>query len=496
MRARAWVAALALVAGACASSPRVATLELERWIELRTPLFSIVTHVSREEARHQANQLISFTEVLREQMQAGQVDPALPLRIYIFAGWEQYLNFAPRGAEGYTLPRLQGSLLVLSLQHPAGSKETLFHEYVHYLLFNQQRVAYPLWYNEGLAEFLGSTMIRDDVALIGALPSRFPVLDEGRVTPLERLLGGGLAGLDGRAINHYYADAWLLVHYLHFSRQLGGPERLQPALGYLARLNRGVSWREAFAQAFALEPEALERELDAHLERLGDEVPGFSLTLDAPRPEIRERALSRGEAAALLAELGLSIGNTPLARALAREALRSDPADARALALSAEAAAAAGSFAEADQASERAISLAPAAVWAHEARGDVWAALAEREPDAAEAHLAQARESYRRATELSPDLPSTWAGLGRTYLGASECEQLVLGIQALESAHRIAPWDAALNLHLGQMYARAGRLELAKEKLRFVTSLSQQPELLRDAEESLREVEAAPKPPC
>jgi tetratricopeptide (TPR) repeat protein len=493
---RVFAACLALVTGGCASGPRVSSLALERWIELRTPLFSIVTHVSREEALHQANQLISFAEVLREQMDAGRVEPALPLRIYIFAGWKEYGNFAPPGAVGFALPRLQGSLLALSLQQPAESKTILFHEFVHYLLHNEQRVAYPAWYNEGLAEFLGATLIRGDVAFIGAPPLRFAALSEGRMTPLETLLGEGPAGMDQRAANHFYADAWLLVDYVHLSRPLGGPERLEPTLEYLARLNRGLPWREAFAASFPVELEELEREVDAHLERLEDGVPGFSLTLDDPRPEIQERALGRVEASTLLAELALSVGNTPLARALAREALRGQAQRARAFALSAQAAAAAGDFDTATRDAERAVGLAPDAAWAHEAQGSAWLARAGREADSAQLHLDRARACFRRAAALSPELPSTWAGLGATYLESEDCEPLRTGISALERAHAIAPWDAGLNLHLGRLHARAGHPDHARRHVQFVRSLSHHPELLERADEILADLDASSKPPC
>jgi tetratricopeptide (TPR) repeat protein len=493
---RGWIAGLSLLASACASSPRVSSLSLDDWIELRTPLFSIVTHVPREEALHQANQLISFTEVLREQMDAGRVEPTLPLRIYIFAGWKEYGNFAFPGAAGYTVPRLQGSLLALSLQQPAQSKETLFHEYVHYLMFNGQRFAYPTWYNEGLAEFLGATLIRGDVAFIGAPPLRFPALSQGRETPLETLLGKGYAEMDGREANHFYADAWLLVDYVHVSSHVGGPERLTPTLDYLALLNRGVAWREAFERAFPVGLDELERELDTHLERLQEGAPGFSMTLDDPRPEIRERALGRVEASTLLLELAVTVGNTPLARGLAREALRGDALNARALALSAEAAAAEEDFGAATRDAERAVELAPDAAWSFEAQGSVWAARAEYEPESAQAHLARARASFQRAAELSPEVPSGWAGLGATYLEAEDCESLRAGISALERAHSMAPWDPNLNLELAQIHARAGQPEQARKYAQFVQSVSHHPRLLERADEILGKLEASSKTRC
>ncbi len=497
MNPRVWIAALALVASHCASSPRVESLDLEHWIELRTPLFSIVTHVSREEALHQANQLIAFTEVLREQLQAGELHPSLPLRIYIFAGWKQYGNFAPRGAVGLTLPRLQGSLLELSLQQPAASKAILFHEYVHYVLRNEQRVAYPPWYDEGLAEFLGATLIRGDMALVGALPLRFETLSGGRAMALETLLSKDYHEMDDAdEVSDFYATAWLLVNYVHLSGHVGGPERLRPTLEYLARLNRGMGWREAFAASYPVSLDKLEREVDAYLERLERGTVVFSLKLDDPRPEIEERALSRVEAATLLAELGISVGNTGLGAALAREALRGAPAHPRALALAAEAAMAMGDLAGAARDAERALALAPDAPWAYETRAAVWSALAKREPGSAPAHLEKARESLRQATDLAPNLPSGWAGLGETYLEAEDCKDLREGIAALDRAYALAPWDADINLFLGQIHTRAGHREQALQRLQFVSTLSHHPKQLERAEKILEELESSSRPPC
>src|SRR5262249_7094447 len=96
-----------------------AGLELEGRAQIRTPPVAIETNASRAEALRMARQLSSFTDLMRSIMNLGRVEPALPMRVWVFARAKQFQRFPQPNAAGYAVPTLHGTLLVLSLE-PSG----------------------------------------------------------------------------------------------------------------------------------------------------------------------------------------------------------------------------------------------------------------------------------------------------------------------------------------------------------------------------------------
>ena len=68
------------------------------------------------------------------------------------------------------------------------SYESLFHEYVHYLVSTTSTMRYAQWYNEGIADFFSTLVIEDDFIYIGRVPeSRAAVLQREGLLNLETL---------------------------------------------------------------------------------------------------------------------------------------------------------------------------------------------------------------------------------------------------------------------------------------------------------------------
>jgi tetratricopeptide (TPR) repeat protein len=494
-------ALLACALSACASESRyqasTRALELERWIELRTPDYTLQTNAPRAEALRMARQLSAFTDLLRMIMNSGRLEPALPMRISVFARADQFQRFPVSNAAGYAVPSLRGTRLALSLEPNGLATPVLFHEYVHFLLMNGESMSYPPWYHEGLAEMLGSTVIRGDVAFVGSVPHwRMASLAGSDEISLEQLLGTTDPGAGGlQAANRFYAEAWLLVHYLHTSEGVyGGPERMRPMLAYLRELNRGQAWSAAFASSFDVDLPQLEQELDAHRQRISRDVNVLTLTLPAPGTPAEVRALSRAESAVALAELALAVNQVALAEALLDSALAEQPGNGSGHALRALASARHQDFARAHSEVETALRMAPDDARVHEAKGDVWAlrANAERDP----AHLVSAREAYEHAARLEPETPAVWASLGATYLGDGDCAGVRRGIEALERARALAPWHPGIHLDLGRLQRRLGNADAAREHLLRVTAVAHGAELVEQARQTLRELDAGGQANC
>ena len=141
-----------------------------------------------------------------------------------------------------------------------------------------------------------------------------------------------------------------------------------------------------------------------------------------------------------------------------------------------------------------ALQLAPDDARVQESFGDIWAMRAHRER--AREHLSPGREAYARAAALAPEAPSAWASLGATFREDGDCAGVRRGVDALERARELAPWHPGISLDLGRLYRRLGDAEAARQRLRFVTSLAHSSELVEQAREVLRELDAGARPNC
>ena len=114
-----------------------------------------------------------------------------------------------------------GRISAIALEEVRGSQSSglaqalLLHEYAHHFLLGASRTAYPAWYVEGFAEYFSTARFRDDRIEYGeASPIRAAALSQARWIPLESLLARDPALLRGSQSAIFYAQSWLLTHYL------------------------------------------------------------------------------------------------------------------------------------------------------------------------------------------------------------------------------------------------------------------------------------------
>jgi hypothetical protein len=114
-----------------------------------------------------------------------------------------------------------GRISAIALEEVQGSRSSglaqalLLHEYAHHFLLGASRTAYPAWYVEGFAEYFSTARFRDDRIEYGeASPIRAAALARTRWIPLEALLARDPALLRGSQSAIFYAQSWLLTHYL------------------------------------------------------------------------------------------------------------------------------------------------------------------------------------------------------------------------------------------------------------------------------------------
>ena len=127
---------------------------------------------------------------------------------------------------------------------------TLFHEYSHYVMFQHARTYYPQWYVEGFAEFMSTADAgKGTISLGESSKMRTYTLAADRWISFEKVLNPDF-GFTGDKHNNdweiqsFYAQSWLLTHYM-----LSSTNRAQDLNAYFARLAKGeppiAAWEAA-----------------------------------------------------------------------------------------------------------------------------------------------------------------------------------------------------------------------------------------------------------
>jgi hypothetical protein len=444
------------------------TTALDRpWTEVSSRNFAIHTTLPEPDARRLIEDLELFRATLLRVTKLRDTAPRVPTEIYAFERSSDYAPFRPQANYvGYFVPTLRNNLVALSAgEDGVRSRVVLFHEYTHFLLRNEARGAYPKWFNEGFAELLSSVDVLGALVRVGIVPAhRVSWLAYAPRIPYARVLGArSFQGWSQNDIGSFYAQSWLLVHYLALGQ--GGNFTAQIDR-YIERTSRGVPVEQAFSDAFGIDVE----ELDDRLAEYAKKVPSFGLprrdlAKDIP---IRTRPVPVDEIGNGLGWLAIAIGKLPLARAHFERAVAANPTHARAIAGLAELDKFAARWSEAETGYRRSLELAPDD-WQNQLEyAEYFAYRALHEETDRQANLARARDGLARAIELAPDIPEGHAMLGATYTFGSDPPEP--GIAPLERAARMLPANPMIEFSLAQLHQRVGHRARAIELLRRVVN--------------------------
>ena len=458
--AQALFASLALAVLGCASTPAAD----RGWIEISSKNFSVFTSMKQPDARELLENLELFRAALLKVTKLRDTRPRIPTEIYAFEQSSDYDQFRPaRYAAGHFTSTLRGNLVVLSTgKDSLSARVIVYHEYTHFLVHNEARGRYPRWFDEGFAELLSSVDVLGTMVRIGAVPPYSASwLRYGTKLPYARVIRApDFEGWSDKEVGAYYAQAWLLVHYLVLGQHFDDfPERLER---YRQRADRTGDDEQAFSEAFGIDV----HELADRLKQYATQIPTFGLPRSGLAPEsvTTARDVPSDEIAERLGWLAFSGRKIPVAQAYFARASEANPKNARAIAGIAEIDKLNGRWREAEVSYQRAVELAPDD-WQNQLEiAEYFAYRAQRDEADRDANLAHAREHLSRAIELAPTIPEGHAALGATYtIGDQPPEPR---IAPLEHALELLPSNPSIEYPLAQLYSRAGRRAQAIELLR------------------------------
>ena len=458
---------LAVLLAVCATATAKEIWE-RPWVEVRTEHFILASALSEERSVALAIELENFRSAVDVLTGARTPADTIPTKIYVLPRAERALGFDGKFV-GYFRPAMRANYAVM-IPEGSSSNETLKHEYTHYLIRNRDLVRYPAWIEEGLSEVFSTLRVDGTTLEYGRLlQGRVDSLVYSPWLPFEDVLvARETVSMSRRVGPVFYAQAWLLVHYLMLGRE--GADFRRDTGEYLTRLGAREPPLEAFEAAFELEVDSLERELNEYGRKFG--YLRLSMKTPFPAPDLTTREMPVDEVAAQVGLLALLRGNHDAAAEFYGAALEENPNNAMALVGMADLHKFADRFDDAVPLYERALELEPDDPEHSLDYGEYFIdrAYAEESPEARRQFLVEARRRFARSYQLDPNNPETLAQNGMTYL--FEGEDVAKGLQSLERAHELLPSQEDIQLQLAAGYLAAENFAEARELLEGLLAIS------------------------
>lgn len=456
-----------LLAAACATvHPRE-----KPWIEVRTEHFEIASAMDAQETLELATRLEVFRSVAQMLTSAQRFDPTVPTRIYAFGSTSDYAMYGPRNSAGYFEPSMRGYTIVISPERGIDTEAVIQHEYIHFLIRNQESLNYPLWFDEGFAELFGALRVEGDQVQIGLLPKyRLSAFEQGVWIPIPKVVEArNLDDFSGWERHMFYAESWALVHYLHYGRESEGAHAEQ-ITRYLSLVDGGAREEDAWRDAFGAELKSVNKKVIGYLER--GRLPAFGIPVESFQPEAEPvvRAMPADEIATELGWLSISRGRYEQAEHAFAAAAAANPDNARAHVGLGDASKFQDRWDEARTHYERGLAIGPDDALNHLDYAEYLQDLSVRAEDAARRAelIREARRHYVRSQNLDPGLPETYAMYGSTFL--IEGEEPERGLETLEHAHAMLRSDLHIAMTLATLYMRLDRDADARELLQTVVA--------------------------
>lgn len=472
-----------------ASTAFAESLEERAWLDVRSENFHIRSVLGEE----RTIELLRHLEIMHRALGNGSnralYDSGIPTIILAVDRHDDYVAIgAPAFTSGYFFSDLRENAILIEDAPGSSGVQVILHEYAHYLNRQAGRIRYPRWFEEGSAEYLSHSRLSDG-ALEYALPAErhIATLERSAWMPWIRLLqisDASTLNLDDGEI--FYAQSWLLVHYLR-SRPDIDSSLPQILARYSQLASQSNSATEAFEQAFSISLKDLEVELRRYF--LDRDFSSRSRPADTALRGFapRARSMTPAEARLALARMALRFENMDGAQRWFSSLLDDDEQRAYA---EAGLGRIAGHRGQLDTANDRFESAIYLMAWDFTIWMDYAQYLAQRvstatdgeERDRYASRLIEALESALTIAEATPELNSL---MGFAYLAKGK--DPLEAIEFLEAAAEAAPHDQASRLLLANAYLYIGRPDDAIKVAQAVLSFEHEPGLVSKAANELIE---------
>jgi tetratricopeptide (TPR) repeat protein len=460
-------------------------------IEISSPHFVLVTDAGEKQGRHLLDNFERMRWMFQTLFPKVNVDPPAP--IFVFAaknkrGFQalepaEYLAKGQLNLAGYFLTATDRNFILLRLdeesEHPFA---TVYHEYTH-LQFRDSMDWMPLWFNEGIAEFFQNTEFRDKQVLLGqASADDILYLRQNSIIPLPALFQVDHNSPYYHEENKgsvFYAESWVLVHYLEVSDREKGTHRLSE---YLRLVSQHVDSVTAAQQAFG-DLKQLQSALASYIQQ--QQYKEFILSsaaapIDSASYEVR--TLSPAEYDSDRAEILAYVGRSQEARTLLDGVMKADPKSALARETMGYLEFRAGNNAAARKWYEDAVQLNSRSYLAHY----YFAAMSGSSADYAQNPAIET--SLRTAIQLNPNFAPPYDLLAGWY--ADRHEKLDEALTLSRKAIQLDRANLNYRLNIAGIYMSQANFDMAEQVLHAALPLAKTTEQKTSVDGRLEQIAA------
>lgn len=314
---------LVLAGISCAASDK-------EWAEVRSQHFRVITDGSESAARRVAREFEQIRFAMSSVYPKLRMDPGAPLLVICPRDESSMKALAPQfwkskgfKPAGFFQHGWDKEYAVVRLDEiRPESYEVVYHEYVHSVMHLNLRWI-PVWLDEGLAEFHANTRFEKTKIFVGAPSWRVGVVRSRAAIPLNTLLSvtpDSPYYHDESKADMFYAQSWLLTHYLFFGP---GMESGRKLLRFINLLD-DTEQMKAFEQVFG-DLKAVEKGLDVYSMNVAMAGGYLNTPATTDEKEFKSRRMSAAETEAELGSYHLWSHDLALARPFIEQALKDDP---------------------------------------------------------------------------------------------------------------------------------------------------------------------------
>jgi len=463
----------------------------DKWTKVKSKNFTLIGNGGEKDIRQVATRLEQFREVFTKLFPTVKFVTPVPTTVVVFKDMNSFNPFRPGNVAGYFQSGEDINYIALTTETYGDQTpySIIFHEYTHLLVNNSIGDDVPLWFNEGLAEYYSTFSISDDrkVILGNLIGSHLHSLRETKMLPLRTLFTVDHKSAyynEKNKQNIFYAQSWLLMHYLIQNEE---GKRLNQLNVFFANLDKGMDVEKAFTSAFQITIEQMEKELQQYLKKSTFRATAITfenkLVFDSG---METSQLSEAESQAYLGDM-LAHMHLVNAEKYLQKAISLDPNQAMAHASLGMFYAKQGRFADAKKSLEKAIASNSQNYLAHyyyaEAISFEQTKESVTEQKFTPEELKALRSSLKKAIELAPTFPDSYRLLAFVNLVAEE--QIDESIDLLKRAITYSPGRQELYFMLGQCYLAKEDYKTAKELLEPIARSSSKDEIKTHAESLL-----------
>lgn len=439
------------------------------WLKAESDHFVIYGR-SEKAVRTYATQLEDFDSLLR-RLHGRPKDEAVTrkLPVYLVADLSELKRVQPslERAAGVYYPA-PSETFVMAVRDGVSDEndqnrgdDAVLHEYVHHFMLRYYPSAYPAWPVEGYAEYYMTADLGSKRLIVGGV-------NEGRARsltrpggwiPIEDVLTKSTRELKRDEGGSYYAEAWLLTHYI-----VSDPARYKLLKPYLDDARQSRDPIGAWKRVYGDDPDGLRRKLTDYMSR---PVPGGALPRNVEgEARMTVTALPAGADSLLLdnqrMNLGVSDTQRPAFIADIRKRAAKAPNDRYTQYVLARAESQYGDRAAGEATLNALLQADPKDVDALIALGESRMVAGKADPTIRPAAYAEASKLFTRAFKLDPNNP----GLLNDYVDSKQLEPLTPGLVNVRlKAVELAPEVAMFRLKAAEALVRTNDLTIAKAVL-------------------------------